>query len=102
MTYDLDEIAFAMCGVRLLSLMVVFASVSYAAKSRAACFAGCVGCFLGYIIPEPKIYAIYSSAEAAYMAAVTGPANHRLFYGFIGAAIGCGLVIFIRRRALVK
>lgn len=89
MSYDLHQIEFAMCWVRILALIGAVALVSYATRSRAVFVVGAIGSLLGFAVPEPVVYAQYSSAEAAALNWLDGVAKHVLFYGMLGATAGC-------------
>lgn len=89
MSYGHDHIQLAMCGVRILAIIAVVAIVSCAARSWMAFVAGTVGSTLGFVVPEPAIYAQYHSFEGAYLGGLADTANHVLFYGIIGASLAC-------------
>ncbi len=95
MSYDLHQIEFAMCWLRVLVIIGAVALVSYAARSRGVFLAGTLGSLLGFVVLEPVVYAQYTSAEAAVMGWLDDAASHALFYGIFGAAAGCatGMVV---------
>jgi len=96
MVYERDQIEFAMCGVRLLSIVAVVAIGSYVAKSRIAFLLGSAGAFVGLDVPQQRAACtLYRSVEAAYLGYLEDSANHVLFFGIIGASIGWGLGIYL-------
>src|SRR5687768_3817265 len=86
--YDYGEIECAMCGVRVLALILAVAVVAFIAKSRALFIAGFLGSFLGYVVPEGSRH-INGSAEACFRGYLEWTAGHVLLWGAIGAAVGC-------------
>ncbi len=89
--YDHSEIFFATESLRVMPIIVVVSLVSYVAKSRMALVAGILGSFLGYVVPEPSVWLYYADVPS-----LLSTANHILFYGVVGAVLGCSLVIRLR------
>ena len=98
MSYDPDQIELAMCAIRVLAIIGAVAIVSYATRSRIVFLTGGIGSMLGFVVPEPVMYADYSSTEAAFLASLNDTASHVLYYGIIGASAGCAAGILLSRR----
>lgn len=94
-----------MWGVQVLPIVALAAVASYLARSRLTFLLSTAGAFVGLIIPQPKVYANYSSAEAAYMGYLTDSASHIALCGMMGAAVGWGVGLYLesaRRRVKAK
>ena len=86
--YDYGDVEFAMCGVRVLAIILAVAVVAFLAKSRALFVAGAAGSFLGYIVPEAHIH-INGTAEACFSGYLERTAGHVFWLGAIGAMTCC-------------
>jgi len=95
-----NEFAWMMILRRLLPVIVgvpFFASIS---RSWRVLLLGLLGLALGFMVPEPRVYAHYSSVEAAYLDALYGYVSHVATwstYGAIGGTL-CGCVLLLWRR----
>ena len=96
MQYDYADFEFMMCAIRILVIVGVVAVISYAAKSRAMFIAGTLGSLLGIVAPHGGIH-INGTAEAVYMGQLHFTASNMLWWGIIGASIGCLVVAGIQR-----
>ena len=96
MPYDYADFEFMMCAIRILVIVGVVAVISYAAKSRAMFVAGTLGSLLGCVAPHGGIH-INGTAEAVYMGQLHFTASNILWWGVVGASIGCLTVAAIQR-----
>ena len=88
MPYDYADFEFMMCAIRILVIVGVVAVISYVAKSRAMLVAGTLGSLLGCVAPHGGIH-INGTAEAVYMGQLHFTASNILWWGVVGASIGC-------------
>ncbi len=90
--HDYAYMRLAIVNLPLLQLVALVAIVSCAVRSRLAFVAGALGCFLGYAIP----IGVYRVSGWGFFSALTGwhiQARHMIFYGVMGALVGCGSVV---------
>ena len=95
-----NEIAWMMILRRLLPIIVgvlLFASIS---RSWRVLLLGLFGLALGFMVPEPRVNAHYSSVEAAYLNVLYSHVSYVAtwsMYGAIGGTL-CGCVLLLWRR----
>ena len=95
---ELHEIAYSKAALWQLGLFGCVALVACATRNRRVAPFGGIGLFLGFVVPQPRVYADYSSVEGAYMGAFNGIVDHLVFWAFVGAAIGTSVGLFLTRR----
>ena len=99
----MEEIINARIFCWLAPVAICVAIVAYFVRNRLVFVLGIFGLLLGFLVPEPVVYADYSSGEAAYLAAVYGRVSHVVAWsasGAIGGTLcGCLLVLRTRRKA---
>jgi hypothetical protein len=93
MSYSYQEIELATSLMRILGIILFVAIAAFFLKSRLIFVCGVLGSLLGFLVPEPKIYAQYSSAEGAFLGAIHDHANHILEWGIVGAIFGISIGI---------
>ena len=91
------EILFAMCAVRILTIIGIVAVIAFATKSRAVLAAGALGSLLGYVVPERREYAD-GTAEAVFMYNLQVSADHILWCGVVGALLAVTSTLMVRRK----
>ena len=87
--YSYQEIEFAMCGIRILLLIILVSFASYFAKSRLMFLLGCAGCFLGLVVPMTQ------RTSQTFESSLHWTASHIFGWGLIGGIIGCCVALVI-------
>jgi hypothetical protein len=86
----------AACNLRVLTVVLIVAIVSYCMKSRLAFVFGSLGSLLGYVTPARRIH-VNGTAEAVWMENIKNSAEHFLISGLFGATLGITLAAIIVR-----
>ena len=94
-----DEIAYAIILQKLLPIIIGVPLFAWFGRSRVVFLLGMLGLLLGFVVPEPRIYAHYSSVEAAYLGSLYSHASHVATWSSFGAVGGtlCGYLFLLWR-----
>ncbi len=87
--YTYQDIEFALCGIRILILILVVSFASYYFKNRLMLAFGSAGCFLGHVAPMTQ------RTSQTFESSLYHTASHMLGWGLIGALAGCCLALVI-------
>ena len=87
--YSYQDIEFAMCGIRILILILLVSFTSYYANSRLMFFLGSAGCFLGHVVPMTQ------RTSQTFESSLYWTASHIFVWGLVGGLIGCCIALVI-------
>jgi ABC-type phosphate transport system permease subunit len=92
---DIHDVIFAKETVWQLGMFGCVSIVGFCSRSRVPLVTGATGMLLGFVIPEPRIYADYRTVEAAVLAGIHHSAAHTIFWSGVGATIGVIAGLFL-------
>ena len=81
--HSYHNLEFAMCGVRILILILFVSFASYYSKSRLMFALGTIGCFLGHVVPMSQ------RTSMTFESSLYWTSSHILAWGLVGGFLGC-------------
>ena len=95
---ELHEIAYSKAALWQLGVFGCVAFLACSARDRRVALFGGVGLFLGFVVPQRRVYADYRSVEGAFIGAFNGIADHLVLWAFVGASVGSCIGLLLASR----
>jgi hypothetical protein len=96
--YDVDEVQWAMRAAGMLLVAVLAALVAFGFRRRSLFLGAVAGIGITQLLPKPKVYASYQSAEGAVMGLFSQTFWDSLETSLIGGLTGIVIAFVVCRR----